>query len=434
MKTNSVKEFIAKKTIENALGKDHIFERASKSGIDNRTMFYYPESDIASLYYGQKKTDNTYISLSEEVFNKVDEETFTLRENYEVKNNIINTLITANALINDMYPGDSEPMSEDPETMLKLILDKEPGIDLRGVAKIFDLNELFRFVCITTAEGAEKSEEGESEPTSETGLAEPSEEEPAEVTLEKLDGVISGEKTAEDPAQFFTKHNIIAKNSPREKEIEVLANRLSSKLKGVYGKQNILTPSKKLNIRNYVRGSQYYYKKKRTEAAGKKITMNIIVDCSGSMSGRYIKDAISLCMIMNHIARVEKTISGNIILSASEGAVVMDIKEVTYDLLNKAHAFSGEEGIANTLADHQDKLLNTDYNICITDASITDSIINKKAYESRNIFIDGIYIGDVNKKTIKEHEEHMDQYFSRSKILKTLDDAVEYIISVAMRT
>jgi hypothetical protein len=149
------------------------------------------------------------------------------------------------------------------------------------------------------------------------------------------------------------------------------------------------------------------------------------------MSGVYIKNAASIAYIFNRIAETEKNIVGYIISSSQtlKSATINFGEPGSNDKILSLAAFDSGEGLASTIEENIDKLQNNNYNICVTDAQITDRPINKELYEERNIFIDGIYIGSGSKR----HEDHMNKFFSRSQILPDLDEAVEYILNVMFR-
>ena len=475
-KNSAVKTFMRSKSVEALTGRDHVFNRRAKTGLPANTMFHYTDAGMPTLYYSEDKAQTTFISLGEEVFTEIDKSTTTVRDNFNIKNNIINSLITANSIIESEFSGKRLPIHSD--LMLLKVYESEPGIDWRyfdlsatsnpiyqyihsGVRhssvekwkslSLEDLAELtadadalpdaeafewFNVVCIAKAGAKSVEDSGEIESTSEcsldkgaSGEDDSESEEETDAVLEQLDGVISSEHAEEDKSVFFdTQAGIITGNKKRYEKCKQLANQLASKLKGVYGKENTMTPQKKLNIRNYVRGSQSMFKRKRDTSSGKKMSINLIIDCSGSMSGRYITNAASICMIFNMIAREHKTITGSIILSAGEGSVSFDIANAPETLIDRMHAFSGAEGIARTINREMDKLQKAKFNVCITDCQLTDEPINKKSYESKNIMLEGIYIGKMSKNK-KDHEEHMDQFFSRSKIIDTVEETIEYFVN-----
>lgn len=482
---NKIKTFMAQKSIDATLGSDFVFKRSAQYGIDPTTMFYYQESGIPTLYYGQKPTDTTYMALSEETFNTIDSSTSTVRDNYSMKTTILNTIITANSIINKRYSDTREEIH--PDALLLMVKDKEPGIEfnkfeysgtnpiynyvyndivslesnralrvikntesVNDIVKDFDeanTNQHFSSQIITTAEASAKKSEAESsssaeaETPAESGVEAKREDGSSESEevwdeLKQLEGTVVTSFDNENTDEFFMDKgsHIYKPDSKRAEEVDRLASQVSSRLRGVYGRENTIVPSKRIGIRNFVRGSQAFYKKKRDTTKGKKIKLNIMVDCSGSMSGGYIEDAISVCMIFNKIAISEKSVDGQIILSAGEGSVMIKFgSKEAEDLLYRSHAFSGSEGIERTITRTMDTLRQSDYNICITDCQITDSKINKAKYEAKNIWIDGLYIkaGDSSK---KKHIKHMEEFFSRANIVDNLEEAADYLVNVCLRS
>lgn len=484
-KVSNVKKFMREKSIEALTGRDYVWSKVSKKGLPPRAMFHYTEVGLPTLYYGQKKDDTTYISIPNNVFDTIDEGSTTVRDNFNIKNNIVNTLVAANAYIEDLFPGDARHIHQD--LLLLKVCQKEKSIDWRyfdlgssknpiyqyihsgttsnstvsymlslddedklcdpdTTAKIEALEDSnsfdwFNAVCITREEKEKVEKESEvAETPEEAGVkkGETKEEEPKKSTekvLEELEGIIdtSYVKETVSPSRFL-KPDPVTVSSDKEllDQVNYLAKRLGSKLHGVYGKENCESPTKRVNIRNFVREKPKIFKRKRDTVSGKKVKMNIVVDCSGSMAGRYIQNASALCMIVSKIAREQKTITGKIILSAGEGSIVCDIADSPTELFDRMKAFSGSEGIERTFTDHQKIISKGNINICVTDAQITDSKINKAKYEAKNIFMEGIYIGKVSDESKISHEEHMNQFFSRSKILDNIEDTIEYLISTVV--
>lgn len=488
-KKNKVDLFLKEKRIQTLLGKDHVFARNAATGLNQNTMFFQGSEEKPTLYYGSNDEDTTYLSVPEQTFETIDTEFDTVGDNYKAKNNIINIMTTASSILNTKGKKDIHP-----DVMLALVKKAEPSIDFTKFGLIPSTkNEIYDFIYndrvstkvskllsksiedldkydptsdfedigqfnyfdMKLVEGIgtskkkakpgalpeEASTAGEAgkEGLAEDGGLEASESEteeskPTEIQLEQLKGEIQSNLRDESKLdRFFSDSPTIHEKKDFE-EINSLANRLSSKLKGVYGKENTMNPTRKINVKNFVRRSPNFYKRKRDSTSGKKVKINIMVDCSGSMGGRYIKDAIRFCLIFNKIAQMEGTVKGNVILSAGEGSVVINIAEKTEKLLAKVHAFSGSEGVENSITENMGLLSKSDYNICVTDCQLTDKPINKKKYEAKNIFIDGLYIGKSSEENKREQKEHMEEFFSRGKVVDTLDDAVEHFINVCMRT
>jgi len=473
-----VKNFLVKKKVVGLLETDGIFLKYGSTGLGANTMLFQGDSEQNTLYRGHDSDSTTYFSLSEEVFEKVDKNTSSVRDNFAHKNILFNTMVVANHILEtSICKAYFKYITTD--ILLVLVHKEAPQIDFRKIDYLLEagnpvhefissdilsdeIKEIYRiiedikhtreidepagysgcdfFSYIPVKKGektvAKSSELADSlsKPTSATTDTSEKEDD-IETILRDTLGSISTSYTNpsySDDKMWFRHKNTLSKKEYLK--VEQYAKQIGSKMKGRFGKDKVSSPSKKIHTKNFIRRVPNIYVKKRDISKGKKINLNIFIDASASMNGKPMKNAVSVALIFEMIANKEKTITGNIILSAGEGSMTIEFGKGKESLLNKLQAFSGEEGIERTITNNMKIMQKADYNICISDANITDDPLNKKKYEARNVFIDGLYINKTtSSKTEKENTEHMEKYFSRGKVIDTLENAVEYISNVVLQ-
>lgn len=486
MKTeNNFQGFLRQKAISGLTAKDAVFARHSADGLAAKTMLFQDGQDVSTLYVGLDEKDTTYLSIANPTYDMVDENTTTKRENFEQKNTLFNLLVVLNSWIEKNKIDKEFLMTLDTDALLLIIEAYDPAIDFRILEDFLDkdnpihnsilsgiadkktskiLNSLSdgtydktTRVCsgytpnqtdiinlvVYKAEEKPESKSGKPAPKEgeegSCGLSESIEEaleKPVEETketaveLEALKGSIINQGDSDyDASDFF--YDASNLSISELDSVNKYAKQIASKLKGKNGKISSISPSKKLNIKNFVKKAPNIYIRKSELAKGKKVNLNVIIDCSGSMQGVPIINASSVAMIFEIIACQERTITGNIIMTSGEGSQVIPFGLGTKDLLSKMNAFSNNEGIEKAITINMKLLQKADYNICISDSNITDAPINRKKYEAKNVFIDGIYIKKTKNK--KKHIEHMEEFFSRARVLDNLEAAVEYISNVVIQ-
>ncbi len=105
--------------------------------------------------------------------------------------------------------------------------------------------------------------------------------------------------------------------SPREKlELNKYVQDIAKALRGYDGKVKRINPAKRLSSKDICNDISDKIYIGKNYVNGKFIDQNIVVDCSGSMGGDPIKDAIKLCYVFNKLAQ-EGLLEGHIILTES---------------------------------------------------------------------------------------------------------------------
>lgn len=133
----------------------------------------------------------------------------------------------------------------------------------------------------------------------------------------------------------------------------------------------------------------------------------LIVDCSGSMSGRPIYYAAHLCYILNVLHR-SNNIDARIICSgAHRGSfkVPLPVPDEMWSYLQAEH---GTEYLSQTFHAHRQEIVNCDLVACYTDADISDGALKPSLWRSHGKSCVGLYCGH------KRQAEVMRRYFDYS--------------------
>lgn len=175
----------------------------------------------------------------------------------------------------------------------------------------------------------------------------------------------------------------------------------------------------KLNTRNFLNSRfDKLYKKKIVESRGKK-KINLIIDCSGSMSGSPIKNARTFCYILNEFAK-NGYIDGYLTLTGgnSNKHQCLTMKfPINNNDISHIIAKSGAEGLERTIEKTKKLIMNSDWTFVLTDGDITDNAIKTK-----DLPLFGMYVGD-------PESCNLSKWFSKYIARNTLDELIQVLIN-----
>ena len=171
-------------------------------------------------------------------------------------------------------------------------------------------------------------------------------------------------------------------------------NRLTPVIEDIFKSKSRKTPtrkpSKRLNMKAIFTDSEYIFRRKEiTERARKKF--NFVVDCSGSMWGRYMDGSATIVAIFSRLAQ-KGLCEGKVVLSSSYGyqTLVLPLRDSTIE----SHFIpNGDEGFKKTFDAVGDVLSQADINFVLTDGDIVDGPLNKKTLQAKGIKTFGLYVG-----------------------------------------
>ncbi|MDO9179162.1 MAG: hypothetical protein Q7U16_12725 [Agitococcus sp.] len=204
------------------------------------------------------------------------------------------------------------------------------------------------------------------------------------------------------------------------------AEQLASKFLALFGSRQVTIrteePSARISARHLELERPCYQRKVAVQTIIKRICL--VVDCSGSMTGKPIYDAKMLTWALSYLASLGK-IHGCLILSAVVGdkavSEVFDFP-VTREIVSRIHAFGDAEGLNAAILLNQAKLQQADMVFVKTDGEICDEPIDKREVQQRGITVCGLYSGGV------QQAARMQQHFNRFIARDSLDSLMDALL------
>lgn len=178
-------------------------------------------------------------------------------------------------------------------------------------------------------------------------------------------------------------------------------------------------PTNRINTRNFINSNfeKMYKKKKEVQKSKKKI--NLLIDCSGSMSGSPIKNARTFIYMINQFA-MKNFCEGKLILS---GAIGRTHEYATFsfpvrnDFIECIHANGSSEGLKDTINANKKAIKEADWTFVITDGNIGDNAIQTDMYNML-----AMYVG-------KPESCNMSKWFKKYTARTTLDELIQVLIT-----
>jgi len=206
---------------------------------------------------------------------------------------------------------------------------------------------------------------------------------------------------------------------------------ITKALKGYDGKTKRLAPSKRLSSKDICNDISDKIYIGRDYVNGKFIDQNIVVDCSGSMGGQPIEDAVKLCFIFNKLAQ-EGLLEGCIILTESNENRHMEMP-VHDDIIKSIGGTGGGEGLTKTLEQYKDKIRGKNV-IVMTDGDLVEEPIPDKFWEKGRMTCIGMYVNeDVKAEDLPSYDKGMTRWFPKTIIRNSFDEAVQKLIQLGLR-
>jgi hypothetical protein len=216
----------------------------------------------------------------------------------------------------------------------------------------------------------------------------------------------------------------------REEKLKMLANQIVKSFKGRLSKNKTMIPSKRLDAKALCMENieKIYVNKHGTN--GKHLKINLIIDMSGSMSGRPVENAIEMIYIFNEIA-AKGYLTGNVLWSESSSRTKVKFP-MPREMVKMMMRTGGGEGLGENLKKYKDMLKEADTNICMTDGQLTNDPILKELYKKEKIEIIGVYVNK-NAKDLTEYTGSLDRWFTRSLVRHTTEELCEKLIQFSLR-
>ena len=202
-------------------------------------------------------------------------------------------------------------------------------------------------------------------------------------------------------------------------------------LKGYDGKHKRYNPAKRLSSKDICNdvSDKIYIGKDVTN--GKYIDQSLVIDCSGSMSGAPIRDAIKMAFVFNKLAQ-EGFLEGNIILT--ETRENLNVKMPVHDdVIQQMGGTGGGEGLTKTLNKHVADLRGKNV-LVMTDGDLVEEPIPEKFWDKGRMTCVGMYINEaVAAEELPGYDKGMSRWFPRTIIRNSFEEAVNKMVALGMR-
>lgn len=216
----------------------------------------------------------------------------------------------------------------------------------------------------------------------------------------------------------------------RENELKSLSKRIVKSFNGRISKLNTSNPSKKIRCKVLSTDTtEKIYQNKRGEN-GKHLKVNLIIDMSGSMSGKPVKNAVEMIYIFNELA-LSKKLTGCVIWSESINRAKSTFP-MPRDFIKRMLSTGGSEGLGRNLKHYIKELREADENICMTDGQLSDDAILTSFYEKEKIRITGVYVNE-DAKDLTEYTGSLNRWFTRSLVRRNMEELTEKLIQLCLR-
>ena len=216
-----------------------------------------------------------------------------------------------------------------------------------------------------------------------------------------------------------------------EAELMRQVNSIAKALKGYEGRVKRMTPAKRLSSKDICNDNseKIYIGKSMTD--GKFIDQSVLVDCSGSMGGDPIADAIKMCFVFNKLAQMD-LLEGDIILTETSENMKITMP-VHDDVIKSLGGTGGGEGLAKTIHKHANDVRGKNL-LVMTDGDLVEEPIPEKFWDKHRITCLGMYINrSVPAESLPGYDKQMGRWFPKTIIRNNFEDAVEKMVALGMR-
>ena len=274
---------------------------------------------------------------------------------------------------------------------------------------------------------------GDSDLTSEaSSLASVMGDKDSDSTTDSKSDTVSVEQALTDLPQYYNVSKFHANTSILTKQdLLKLQPKVKQLLKAFQGKGNqikIVTPTKRMSSKDIATDRDKCYIRK-TGDKGKHISLNFLIDMSGSMGGSPVKNAVKLVYLFNQLAK-EGYVKMSVLYSTTNTNYRLDLPATDAEILalNKVQS---AEGLAKTIHAHADVIrgVNT---ICLTDGDIVDVAIDKGFWAKHRSISTGIYVNS-SLTSYTEYTGKLNKWFNHSIVRKSLDELIEWLIRTGLK-
>jgi len=243
---------------------------------------------------------------------------------------------------------------------------------------------------------------------------------------QELEQTLEEVKTHEGKSYFHADSSIFTIEELND--LKKQANNLLKAFKGAKGKTKRISPSKRISARDMSMGKDKVYVNKFT-GPGKFINMNFLIDCSGSMSGYPMRNAVAITYIFNQLAKAGH-LKMTVLYSESSHNYKLILPVEDSEILS-LHLTGGTEGLTRTINEHVDAIRGINM-ICLTDGNLADEGIDKKFWDKNRIVTTGVYVNK-KAKSLTEYTGSLKRWFNHSIVRRDVNELIQALIRIGLK-
>jgi len=243
---------------------------------------------------------------------------------------------------------------------------------------------------------------------------------------QELEQTLDEVKTHAGKSYFHAEESMF--NAEELNELKKQANTLLKAFRGKKGRTKRLSPSKRISARDMSLDKDKVYISKFT-GEGKFIHMNFLIDCSGSMSGYPMRNAVAITYIFNQLAKAGH-LKMTVLYSESSHnhKIVLPVEDS--EILS-LHLTGGSEGLTRTINEHVACIKNTNM-ICLTDGNLADEGIDKKFWDKNKMVTTGVYVNKKAKK-LTEYTGSLNKWFNHSIVRADVKELIQALVRIGLK-
>jgi len=243
---------------------------------------------------------------------------------------------------------------------------------------------------------------------------------------QELEQTLEEVETHTNKSYFHANTSIF--NAEELNELNKQANSLLKAFRGTKGKTKRISPSKRISARDMSMDKDKVYVNKFT-GEGKFINMNFLIDCSGSMCGNPMRNAVAITYIFNQLAKAGH-LKMTVLYSESENNYKLVLPVQDSEILS-LHLTGGSEGLVRTLNEHADAIRGVNM-ICLTDGNLADEGIDKKFWDKNRIVTTGVYVNK-KAKSLTKYTGSLKRWFNHSLVRHDVNELIQALIRIGLK-
>ena len=243
---------------------------------------------------------------------------------------------------------------------------------------------------------------------------------------EELEQTLAEVSNYENKTMFHVTESMF--NTEELLTLNKFAKNLLKAFRGTKGKTKRMSPSKRMSAKDVAMDKEKVYISKYT-GQGKFINMNFLIDCSGSMYGMPIRNAVAIAYIFNQLAK-DGHLKMSIIYSATQHHYKLDLPAKDSEILS-LYGTGSAEGLTSTVNAYVNDLRNVNL-ICLTDGNLADESIDKKFWEKNKIVATGVYVNS-KAENLTKYTGSLNRWFNHSIVRRDIKELIQTLVRIGLK-